>query len=47
MTKFHLARYRQLLAKEDSFPNNAKDLFADPIFLELLSFESSVETQVF
>jgi len=45
--KFNLSRYRQLLAKEDSLTNKTKDLFADPIFLELLSFESSVATQVF
>ena len=47
MATFNLSRYQQLLAKTDSSTNNNKDLFDDPIFLELLSFESSVETQVF
>ena len=47
MTKFNLSRYRQLLAKKDSSTNKNKDLFDDPTFIELLSFESSVETQVF
>ena len=47
MAKFNLSRYRQLLAKTDSLTNKNKDLFSDPIFLELLSFEASVETQVF
>ena len=47
MTKFNLSRYRQLLAKKDSSTNKNKDLFDDPTFIELLSFESSVETLVF
>ena len=47
MTKFNLPRYRQLLAKEDSLTNKTKDLFDHPTFLELLSLESTVETQVF
>ena len=47
MATFNLSRYRQLLAKKDSLTNKNKDFFADPIFLELLSFESSLETQVF
>jgi hypothetical protein len=46
-TKFNLSRYRQLLAKKYSSTNKNKDLFDDPTFIELLSFESSVETQVF
>jgi len=47
MTTFNLSRYRQLLAKKDYLTNKNNDFFADPIFLELLSFESSIETQVF
>jgi hypothetical protein len=47
MTKFNLPRYRQLLAKKDYSTNKKKDLFDDPTFIELLSRESSVETQVF
>jgi hypothetical protein len=47
MATFNLSRYRELLAKTDSSTNKNKDLFDDPIFIELLSFESSVETQVF
>lgn len=47
MTKFNLPRYRQLLAKKDSSTNKNKDLFDDPTFIELLSLESSVQTQVF
>ena len=47
MAPFNLSRYRQLLAEKDSLTKNTKDLFADPIFLELLSFESIIETQVF
>ena len=43
----NISRYRQLLAKNDSSTKKAKDYFNDPTFLELLSFESSVETQVF
>ena len=42
MTTFNLSRYRQLLAKKDSLTNKTKDFFADPIFFELLSFESSI-----
>jgi hypothetical protein len=47
MATFNLARYRKLLAEKDSLPNKNKNPFADPGFLELLDFESSVETQVF
>ena len=47
MATFNLSRYRQLLAKKDSLTNKNKDFFDNPIFLELLSFESSLETQVF
>ena len=47
MATFNLSRYRQLLAKKDSLTNKNKDFFADTIFLELLSFESSLETQVY
>lgn len=47
MAKFNLPWYRQLLAKKDSSTNKNKDLFDDPTFIELLSLESSVETQVF
>lgn len=48
MTKSNLLRYRQLLAKKkNSSTNKNKDLFDEPTFLELLSFESSVEIQVF
>jgi len=44
MATFNLSRYRQLLAKKDSLTNKNKDFFDNPIVLELLSFESSLET---
>ena len=50
MATFNLSYYRQLkqlVAKKESLITTDKDLFADPTFLELLSFESSLETQVF
>ena len=47
MATLNLSRYRELLAKTDSSTNKNKDLFDDPTFIELLSLESSVETQVF
>jgi hypothetical protein len=47
MTKFNLLRYRQLLAKKDYSTNKNKHLFDDLTFIELLSLESNVETQVF
>ena len=47
MATFNLSRYPTITSKKRFFTNNDKDLFADPTFLELLSFESSVETQVF
>ncbi len=47
MATFNLLRYRQLLIQKDSLTNKNKGFFDNPIFLELLSFESSLETQVF
>ena len=50
MTKFdlfNLSRYRELLAEIDSSTKKTKELFDDPKFIELLSLQGSVETQVF
>ena len=47
MPIFNVSRYQLLLTKTGSSTSNNKNLFDEPIFLELLSFESSVETQVF
>jgi len=47
MATLNLSRYRELLAKTDSSTNKNKNFFDDPIFIELLSLESSVVTQVF
>lgn len=44
MATFNLSRYPQLLAKKDFLTSKNKDFFANPIFIELLSFESSLET---
>ena len=38
---------KTISSKKRFFKNKNKDFFADPIFLELLSFEASIETQVF
>ena len=47
MAKFNLSRYRQLLAKNDSLNKKNKDLLYKPDFIELLSCQGSVETQIF
>ena len=47
MVTFNLSRYHQLLAKNNSLTCKNKDLFDNPVFLELLSFQERVETQVF
>jgi hypothetical protein len=50
MDIFNLTRYRELLVlveKDAVKTKTGKDFFNDPIVLELLSFESRIETQVF
>ena len=47
MAIFDVSQYQELLAKRASLTKKNKDLFSDPIFLELMSVKSSVETQVF
>ena len=50
MATFNLLYYRQLkqlVTKKESLITTDKDLFADPTFLELLSLEASIESQVF
>lgn len=46
-TKFNLSWYRELLEITNSSKKKGKELFQDTAFLELLSCESSVETQIF
>jgi hypothetical protein len=46
-TKFNLLRYQELLAKTKSSTKTGKEYFRDPEILELLSYESSVENQIF
>lgn len=45
-TKFNIFRYQQLLNKTNSSTKKGKEYFQDPEVLELLAFESSVETQI-
>ena len=45
--KFNLSWYWQILIKEDFSTNKNKGLFDDHIFMELLSLEPSVKTQLF
>jgi len=47
MPTFNLSCYRQLVAKTDCLTSKNEDFFTDPIFLELLSLESSLQTQIF
>lgn len=49
MPTFNLSHYRQLkqLIAKKELALSDKDLFADPTFLELLSLEASIESQVF
>jgi hypothetical protein len=46
MAKLNLSRYQELLAKTNSSTNRNKNFFDDPIFIELISLELIVETQV-
>ena len=45
--KFNLTRYKELLTKTESSSKQGKEYFQDPEVLELLDFQSSVETQIF
>lgn len=47
LTKFNLFRYKELLKKVKSSTKTGKDYFQDPEVLELLSYQSSVEAQIF
>ena len=46
-TKFNLSRYQELLTKTNSSKKEGKEYFQDPEVLELLSCQSSVQTQIF
>lgn len=44
--KFDLQKYKELLAKQDSFPNDIS-LFSNSQFIELCTLEGKVEIQVY
>ena len=46
-TKFNFFRYQELLDKTNSSTKTGKEYFQDPEVLELLTLESSVQTQIF
>jgi len=46
-TKFNLFRYQELLLKTKSLTKTEKEYFRDPEVAQLLSYQSSVETQIF
>lgn len=46
-TKFNVLRYQELLTKTNSSKKEGEEYFQDPEVLELLSSQSSVETQIF
>jgi len=47
VNKFNLSRYRELLKKKDILEEQNKFLFDEPDFLELLSYQATVYTQLY
>jgi len=45
--KFNIERYKELLIKAESSKKTGKAYFEDPEVLELLNYESKVESQIF